>query len=357
MSEERLRDLLQQAVPAAPEIDADPIARRAAKERRHRLATLGGVAAVLVIATGVVTVSSLTRDGDQRTPVTTPSPTQTAGLSPTPYDVPRCPARLPDPGNANRVVTALDDVVAVRLCPDLDPRRHEGWTPSPGNLAELEDADALVHDVESFTAQLRDLPLGPAEYCGGERGYIRDGLAFHRADGTEILLSARGCELVTIDGRNVDGGALRALYFEALDRQRESLDYTRPFDDQLRCDTAQRGVPVRPGREELVAAVVCDLPLGAESIPPDLEPRPLDAEQLASLNRAWARPGDPVIRDGNEPHECLDLGEPPSFIIAATDRSDVVQLIDSPCGFLVWHDIEMHRSATIPVTLEKLGLG
>lgn len=360
MSEERLRDLLRQAVPEAPDIDAAAVERRAVTQRRHRSATLSGIAAVIVIATGMATVSSLMRDDERRDEVTTPSPTPTVDLSPTPYDVARCPARLPDPGTANRVVTGLDDVVAVRLCPEFDPwrggRPNYAWQATPDNLAELDDADALVHDVDGFTAQLRALPLGLPDYCdGGEHHYIRNGFAFHRADGTAILLSARGCELVTIDGRNVDGGALRALYFEALDRQREALDYTRPFDDQLRCDTAQRGVPVRPGREELVAAVVCDLPPGAESIGPGLEPKPLNADQLAELNRAWARPGDPVIRDGNEPHGCLDLAEAPSFILAATDRSDVVQLIDSPCGFQVWHDIEMHRSATIPVTLRKLG--
>lgn len=361
MSEEHLRALLRRAVPDAPAIDTTGIGTRAARERRRRLATVGGVAAVLVVTAGGLAISGLPRDSDRRDVVTTPRPTPSDELAPTPYDVKRCPAWLPDPDNANRVVTGLDDVVAVRMCPDFDPRRHPGWSPSPENLAELDDADALVHDVNSFTARVRDLPLGLPDYCRDGGIYIDEGFAFHRADGTEVLLSAAGCQLVTIEGRNVDGGALRELYLTALNRQRSKLEYSRPFDDELRCTAAERGGPVRPGREELVAAVLCDLPPGAESIAPGLKPMRLDADQLAALNRAWNQPGKAVIREGDGPHECLDgLAEPPSFILAATDRSDVVQLIDSPCGFLVWHGTLLlpagDGGATIPITLEQLGL-
>jgi hypothetical protein len=362
MSEDRLRDLLRHAVPEAPRLDAAAIERRAATVQRKRRATVVGAAAVLVVAVGVWSIGGpggIGDDGGPRDDFTAPSPTADSFL--TPYDVARCPARLPEPGSGNRAVAGLDDIVAVRLCPEFDPRRHEGWTPSPDNLAALDDADALVHGVDSFVTHVRALPTGLPDHCGGEGdSYVGQAFALHRTDGTQVLLSATGCELVTIDGRTVDGGALLALYLEALDGQRDDLDYTRPFDDELTCVTSQRGGPVRPGREHLVAAVVCDVPPGAESLSKDVQPTPLSPEQLASLNKAWAHPGAPVIREGNEPHACLDLGEPPSFIIAATDRSDVVQLLDSPCGFLVWHGGELmtdaSRGATLPVTLQDLGV-
>ena len=370
MSEQRLRDLLRQAVPEAPDLDPAATRLRAQRERRSRAAALGAAAAVVVVVAGTVAFASLSGgDGPRPAPrgvATQPSATDgpdgTEG-QPSPYDVPPCPARLPAPDDANRTVTDLAGVVAVRLCPDLNPRRPgtpEGgppWAPTPDERAQLEDADALVHDLDAFTATLRRLPSGLPEYCATNEGpYIGQSIAFYRADGTRVLLAAPGCELVTIEGHRVEGGSLRGVYFDALNRQRDELSYSRPFNDELACVTQVRGGPVRPGRETLVAAVLCDLPAGAESLPVDLEPIPLDPGQLAELGQAWARPGDPIIDDASEEHECLDLDEPPSFILAATNRSDIVQLIDTPCGFLVWTGDEQSFGATIPTTVAGLGL-
>ena len=366
MSEQRLRDLLRQAVPEAPKLDPAVIGRRAERERRSRSAALAGAAAVLVVA-GTLAVAGLSGDdgprprpGDVATqPSSTDGPDRTPDGSggESPYDVEPCPARLPDLDGADRSVTGLDDVVAVRQCPDLNPRGDPSWAPTLDQLAQLEDADALVHDLDAFVAALRGLPRGLAEYCATDEGpYVGQSLAFYRADGSRLLMAAPPCELVTIEGRRVDGGSLRAVYFDALDRQRDELTYSRPFDDELACDTEERGGPVRPGREVIVAAVLCDLPPGVESLPVNLEPIPLDPAQLAELDRAWARPGDPIVRGPSGEHECLDLEEPPSFIQAVTDRSDIVQLIDSPCGFLVWHGGEVSNGATFPTTVAELGL-
>ncbi len=361
MSEQRLRDLLRQAVPEAPEPDPAAIGRRAVRQRRNRASVATGGVAALAIAAGTLAVAGLAGNDDPRPSrsdvATQPPATDKTDGPRSPYDVPPCPAQLPDPETANHAVTELSRVVAVRLCPDLNPRAEETWQPTPDQLAELEDADALVRDLADFAAELRGLPAGLPEYCATDEGpYMGQSFVFYRADGTRVLVAAPGCELVTIEGRRVDSGAIRELYIAALDRQRDGLAYTRPFDDELSCHSQERGGPIRPGRERLVAAVACDLPSRAESIPMDLQPIQFDPAQLAELDRAWARPGDPIVRGPSGEHRCVDPEEPPSYILAATDRSDVVQLIDSPCGFLVWHGWENSQGATIPTTLGALGI-
>ncbi|GAB2458779.1 hypothetical protein GCM10027062_43310 [Nocardioides hungaricus] len=361
MSEQRLRDLLRQAVPEAPDPDPAAIGRRAVRERRNRASVAAGGAAALAIVVGTLALAGLTGDdGTRPSPndvATRPSANDKPDGPLSPYDPRPCPARLPDPETANRAVTDLDGVVAVRLCPDLNPRGETAWQPTPDDLAQLEDADALVRGLAGFAADLRGLPTGLPAYCATDEGpYIGQAFAFYRSDGTRVLVAAPGCQLVTVEGRRIDSEAVRQLYLAALDRQRDSLSYDRPFDDELACTSEERGDTVRPGRERLVAAVACELPPGAESVPMDLEPIRLDATQLAELDDAWARPGDPIIRGASGENECIDLKEPPSYILAATDRSDVVQLIDSPCGFLVWNGWENSQGATIPTTLGELGV-
>lgn len=358
MSEQRLRDLLRQAVPQAPDLDPAAIERRAVRERRNR----ASVAAVLTIVVGTLAFAGIAGDDGARPSASDVATRPSASDKPdgplSPYDPAPCPARLPGAETANHTVTDLNTVVAVRLCPDLNPRRGVAWQPTTDQLAQIEDADALVRDLADFADDLRRLPLGPPGYCATDKGpYIGQSFAFYRPDGTRVLVAAPGCELVTVEGRRVDSEAARQLYLAALDRQRDRLAYARPFDDELACTSQERGGPIRPGRERLVAAVACDLPPGAESIPVDLEPIQLDAAQLAELDDAWARPGDPIIRGASGKHECIDLEDPPSYILAATDRSDVVHLVDSPCGFLVWHGGENHQGATIPTTLGELGVG
>jgi hypothetical protein len=365
MTEEHLRELLRQAVPAAPVIDPVRVRRRALAARRSKLwVAMASAAAVLLVAGGPVALSALRGDDPAQSvapgpAASGPSPRTTAEPRMSPYDAPACPPLLPEGGAAVQALRDLSDIVAVRACPDFNPRGGPGGQPSAEMLAELEDADALVHRVEDFLDALRKMPTGLPDYCARDDGpYVRLGLSFSRADGTRTLLTARGCELVTIEGLHLDIGAVQQRVLDALKAQREALTYSRPFDDALTCTTSTRGGPVRPGRERLVLAVACDLPDGAESIPDDLPPIPLDATQLAGLNRAWSRPGEALSRGPNGEHECLDVAEPPSFVIAATDRSDVVQLIDTPCGYMVWHGSPDHDSlgATVPTTLGALGV-
>lgn len=358
MTEQQLRELLHRAVPDAPDIDSALVKSRARKSSLSKGWAVACAAAVLVVAAGPAAVRGLSGSTPPASPpaelATEPTPTVKADRPPSPYDAPTCPPHLPDAAAAVTTLTDLSGIVAVRLCPDLNPR-SQGGQPSAEQLAQLEDADALVFDLDDFTASVRAIPSGLPDYCAKQKGpYIRQTLLFVRADGTRALLTAPGCELLTIEGRRVDVGAVWNLYGPAMERQRDTLTYTRPFDDELTCTTSERGDNVRPGRERLVAAIACDFPPGAESIPDDLQPVQLDASQLAGLAAAWSRPGQPLTRGPNGEHTCLDVEEPASFIIAATDRSDVVRLNDTPCGFLVWHGSPNHRGATLPTTLSRL---
>lgn len=364
MSEQRLRDLLQQAVPEAPDLDPAAVGRRAERARRHRLAVVAGsAAAVLAIAVSPVVLEQLAdRDAARPAPLidVAPTATQQPQGPPSPYDAAPCPTtgRPPEPGTT---ITAavLDGAVAVRLCPDLDDPRGDGLRrASPDDVAEVEDADALVHDVAEFVADLRRLPAGLPEQCTRDRGPFRgQSFGFYAADGTQLLVRAPGCKTVDVEGRQVDSERIRVLYVTALERQRDRFAYTRAFDDELTCTSRGRGGPIRPGRERLVRAIACDLPEGAEAIPMDLEPVVLDPAQLALLDRAWSRPGDLPVRGPSGRHECLDPPEPPTFVLAVTDRSDVVQLVDTPCGYLAWLGSETHLGASIPTTLTALGIG
>ena len=364
MSEDSLRDLLHRVVPEAPAPDPARIVQRAGDTTRNRSAMLVGAAVILwTIGIGAVAVAGLFGDDRERPRpgevATSPSEAPEPGSPPSPYDVESCPAVRPDTAKASRLVTDLDGVVAVRLCPDLNPRGEPFWSPTPEQLAELEDADALVLGLDAFATAVRRSPSALPEYCDTDQGpWISQSLLFFRADGTRMHMPAGGCELATIEGRTVHGGALGDLYLEALDRQREAADYTKPFDDKLSCISSERGGPVKPGRERLVAAVSCDLRAGAESLPEDIESTTqLSTTQLEALNQAWTHPGDPIVRGASGEHECVDrIEDPPSFIVTATDRSDVIRLIDSPCGFLVWHGSERHPGATFPTTVSKLGL-
>ena len=175
MSEQQLRDLLRRAVPDAPDMDPFAIGRRAARERRNKASVLAGGAAVLVIAAAALSVAELPGTDGAR-----PSPSSEVATQPrvsdkpdgplSPYAVPPCPVRLPDPASANHAVTDLADVVAVRLCPGLNPRGEETWQPTLDQFAQLEDADALVRDLAGFGTDLRGLPAGLPEYCDVDEG-------------------------------------------------------------------------------------------------------------------------------------------------------------------------------------------
>jgi hypothetical protein len=75
MSEQRLRDVLRQSVPEAPELDPAAIEGRAARERRNRMSVAAGGAAVLAIVAGTLAMATLAGDDGTQVPPSDQTPT------------------------------------------------------------------------------------------------------------------------------------------------------------------------------------------------------------------------------------------------------------------------------------------
>ena len=323
-----------------PEVRADGVPVRAAAVRRRRVVAAGAALAVASVVVGGLAVRG--SGGEEKVANDVPADTTA------PYDVPACPARLPDTEEANRVVPDLEDVVAIRRCPDL-----LGWggraAPHPADVALLDDQDALVHDLDGFREAVAAIPTGTPEICLSA-SVINDrrSLMLIRADGTSTLVWTPSCQTIRVAGRKVEGSALSRAFIEALSRQRDELDYSRPFQGELRCDSQFASTPAVPGREHLVAAIFCS----AE----DDHATPLDSSQLADLRTAWGDPQVPVERLDAGNKACVEGEDASTYILASTDRSDVERLYPSPCGYLKWTAWGPGQRAAIPITLEELGL-
>jgi hypothetical protein len=343
---EQLRDLLQRAVPEAPEIRADDVPARAAAVRRRQVVAAGATLAVVAAAAVGVLALRDSQDGDGQ--VANDVPTTPSG-STAPYDVPVCPARIPDGAEENRALPDLAGVVAVRMCPDL-----HGFTVStdldPDARDRLADLDALVGDLDGFRDALAAAPTFDSARCA-TIDFIddRESLMFVRADGTTKFVVTSMCAPVTTPSGSVDGGDLHPAFLTALDQQRDELDYAHPVSGDLTCDTSGFASPARPGREQLVEAIACD--------PADELVDTLDGDQLAALQGAWDDP-QPVTADETteDENDCLELDDAPAYLKAVTDRADIVHLFLSPCGYLVWDSWEPGQNAAIPISLEELGL-
>lgn len=346
--ETRLRGLLQAAVPDdASSLDPQMVSTAARRARhRNRLITLGAAAATVAVIGTIAVVASGGPEDDRAAE----EPTTTA-----PYDAPACPATLPELEDANTTTGSLDGVVSIRLCPDLEPG------PGSGTKAmSAEDQrtirtgmDALVVDIDTFRTDAAALPEGLSDFCASALILNnRQSLQFTIGDRT-VLVPTPACGEINIEGRMVDGGALATAYLAALDRQRNELTYARDYAGPLDCGQILAPSPPRPGREHLVAAVICP-PYGEQ---PAGEGTPLTDNQLAELETAWQDPGD-IAEDLNEHGEktCTEVDDEAGSLLVATDHGDVVRLNDSPCGWLYWGSWKPGEGAAVPTTYQALGL-
>lgn len=348
---DRLRDLLQSAVPEdMPALDPREVVGAARRARRRNTATLAGVTASIVV--GVAVVATATTGDDEGARVASDGRSTTA-----PYDVPTCPAKLPELVDADHTVESLGGLAAVRLCPDLGATSGPDWEPSVADLALLESMDALVHDVDSFGRALTTTPAPDPARCATVSVFnTRQSLQLVYEDGRTELVPTPMCGDVSVTGHILDGEQLTRLYLEALDRQRDKLDYRREYDGTLSCEQTALGTPARPRREEITSAVHCS-PDGATTTP-------LDDGQLATLNMAWDDPRE-VRAESDDDSGCTETDEAP-YILAATDHGDVLRLGESSCGHLVWQSwtsrtgepglLVPRRQIAIPVTRAELGL-
>lgn len=342
---DQLRSLLEQAVPDdAPALDPRVVADAARRSRNRSRAALAG-GAVLAVVGGTVLFAALDGRDVDRGHVAD-------GGSSAPYDAPACPATLPELADARTSVGSLEGLTSVRRCPDLAPPGLTVDTPSASEQeAILAGMDALVDDLPGFADRVAATEAFDPERCAAlDVLNTRASLQLTFADGRQVLMPTPACSPVTVAGHQVDGGDLGHAFLAALDRQRDELSYRRPPSGPPTCEGGPGGSgPERPGREVLLVAVHC----GPEGTDQGL----LTAAQLSDLNAAWADATDVATDTGaGEESTCTAPEQPPSYVVAGTDRSDVVRLADTGCGFLVWDGWRPGGAKAIPTTLARLGL-
>jgi hypothetical protein len=236
---DRLRDLLEQAAPAHP--DLDPTTRAATVARRGRATrirdrALVGAAAVAVVAAAVVVPLTW---GDGGPDYATPAP---AIAEP-------CPA---EPVNASSLgpVPALGDVVAVRSCPAQD---------SPGDALPIEPLTG--EHAQAFADDLATMPTGyePAPYCAVASVEVLPwALQVQTASGELITLGSTTirCSSVRIDGKDHSVSAVLAVFKGNLDRQQAGTPALAcPTGDELLDDAALWNSSFDPAAAE--SGIVC----------------------------------------------------------------------------------------------------
>lgn len=372
MSENELRDALSAlATPALPPPGASTRihagVRRAARRRRLVLGS-GVLATGLAVTGGALWLDRPGGDGPGSAawqPPVSGLPTTTL-----PYEAPGCPAEntAPDPYGLRGVpLPPLDDVASIRICSygeDWDqmrvPPREEEIVPSP---------ESLVFDLEGLERQVADLPSGPGVGCS-TADYFGNGpvLVVTHRDGSRDSFHARTClSAERYDDSLVDLGQVYALVMRLLDEQRSSYAYGLPDDPEKYVLDPQRPVPCRqfgetgpvePGREWLVAGSACGH--WAEEGP--TPSAPLTEEQLQRLNAAFAEAtvhdrgpvderGFPVTED-----DCIEHDDETPHLSVRTQRGDVVDLRESPCGWLHLDGWQPGTSWEIPTTFAELGV-
>lgn len=337
----QLSGLLEQAVPDdAPTLDPHAVAAAARRSRNRSRATVAGVAALAVVGGGVAW-AALDRGGDDSGQVAND------GTS-APYDAPDCPATLPELSDAASSVDSLEGLTSVRMCPDLAPYLMTDPPPVSEQKAILAGMDALIGDMSGFARQVADAePFDPARCATIDVLNTRQSLQLTYADGQSTLLPTAACMPITVAGHELDGQFLGEAFLAALDHQRSTVAYTYHGTVPLTCGRGTTPSPARPGRDHIVAAVLCGTDAG--------DAVPFDDEQRDRLAAAWDSP-TPV--PPASPDTCRK--DTSLQILVATDRGDVVRLLDDNCVYLTpelaWTDVDPMEGIAIPTTLEDLGV-
>lgn len=343
MSEQELREALEQyAGPVTPPPGGrDLILQRVS---RRRLRVPGAVAAAAAVALVVAGGLALRPSDKDPAPADTPPPSTTTA----PYDAPGCPATLPMPGAGSR----LPEEAAwksVRFCSDTSSGLAGGEPETGYEGKPVLDPEALVFGIDKFARDIAAMPAADPGRCATISVLARaDALVFTLEDGTQVPVSAAMCQDVSRGATVLDGQALRQAFLQALDHQRDDYGYERDEATALTCPTYGLPGPVRPGRERLVAAVVCP---GFNDV--DAEPRHLDAAQLDRLQEAWEKAVEAEWKPSEDEDECLTMDDERGRLLALTNRGDVLTMQTSPCDFL-FVDRDPGRHWRIPITLEAL---
>lgn len=368
MSENELRTALSAlATPGVPPPGASARihagVRRAA--RRRRLVVGSGVLVTGLAVTGGVVW--LDRPGDDGPGIAAwEPPVSDLPTTTLPYEAPGCPAEntAPDP---YRVVTlpALDDVASIRICSYAEDWDQMRVPPTADEL--LPAPEALFYGLGDLEEKVQGIePRNPglcatAHFLG--KGPV---LVVTHADGTRDSFHARMClDAERYDDSRVDLGQVYDLVVGLLDEQRSAYSYTTspfgyslPPERPVPCRHFGETGPVMPGREWLVAATAC----GHWAEDGDTPATDLSPEALERLNAAFAEArlhdrgplspeGWPITED-----DCIEYDDEMPHLAVRTQRGDVIDLRESPCG---WLHLDGWRPGTgweVPTTLEELGV-
>lgn len=338
MSESDLHDLLHGVVPEAPLVDPTCLAARGRMSRNRRRGAFACATVAVVLAIGIPFALWGAGPGREAAPVLSFDPAPSHVYTEIP-----CTHRLRNPDRARTTMPDLSRITGLRLCASNSRRGVDGdsvvfrgvWPGSP---------DALLGDVASFARAVTALPASPRDTCPNADGVsLPRTLALRLDDGSVYPLEVGTfCRTVRLDGRRVAMAGVTDAFLDALDRQRDSSSYGVRLAP-LTCRTPPTLSPARPGREQVVDAVVCD---GGDRI---------EGDALTRLRQAWGDP-HPVTQRLNDrgENECTELDTEPRRVLLATDRGDVVSSFESPCGYLVLDGWRPGESTVIPVTLAEL---
>jgi hypothetical protein len=303
MTEQQLRDVLARVVPEPPDsvADAGPVVRVARRKRQARV-TGATVLATLLVAGTVIGVRTL---GGDETNMVADRPT-----FPDPYATAVCPV-ADQPWDSGSVAD-LDQVTAVRYC---------ARSTDAGFFLADGPPDALVDDVSGFTSAVRGLaPADPARCAAVDVIPSDSRLLLLLADGTSVGVAAGFCQDVQAEGRTLDGNDLAQAFLAQLRVQRDEHAYAAPgAGAAIDCTLDGTLNPALPGHEQLVAAVLCPAEGTAVTT--------LDEGRLSALATAWAA-AHPQ-QEWNDP--CPDPEQAPPYVLARTDRGDMVRLDVGRC--------------------------
>jgi hypothetical protein len=217
------------------------------------------------------------------------------------------------------------DVVTVRLC-----RAQGSGVSSPWQAPQ----DALVHEVDGFTAEVAQLPKAPADPCPAARVAPEPfALQFTDFSGhTETLTSMlTSCGAVTVNFHRVAADRLLSVYRQSLMHQRDTVSAKPPIST-LKCGAGSP--PIQPSwssqvtaHTRFIAAVSCpDSSQGGSQV---------SASAIARLNQEWAagaKPVRPSKRGSVVDCPAPTSGYLPSYVM--TSEGDVVRVRPAGCRAL-----------------------
>lgn len=306
-----LRGLLEQAAPTRP--DVDPTSRAASVARRGRQARVRDralVAAAAVSVVAVVVAIPRSVGGDDGPDVATPAP-------PAAVEIESCPSAPVNSLDHLYTTILLDDVVAVRSCPVMNPGSDE----LPARPLTGEDAENFAQDVEALPdyrlpAYCAAVTMPPSPWA----------LQFQGSDGEldTIAGPVRDCSAVGLAG---DRGSAQviAAFLGNLQRQESGIPpLTCPTGDRLADGAPTWNASFDPSTA--TAGVVCYRgdPMGSTDY--DVTEAPLDEARLTAIVDDLTANREPTPVDGM----CTDTG-PQRMVLLADADGDQAAWVDDRC--------------------------